>query len=233
MKIKFISNIKDNNYKSLFIDNNLILDNLIKNSLCLEIDKYEKLYFTISDLKYYFLIIKGTIRISKIYNNGTKFTFIFLKEYDLFGKFGEIKKKNSSFIYELEALENTFLLKISIFGIFNKMRHDKTLYKKLIFALNKRLIRNNMLMEILTHRNIKNRLISFLLYLALYFGSLSKLGIIINLNLSHSTIAEILCSTRVTITRHIQSLEKMQYIKYLKKNIIIINPILLTQYKNL
>lgn len=91
--MKFISNLKDNNYKNLFIDNNLILDNIIKNSLYLEIDKYEKLYFTISDLKYYFLITKGTIRISKIYNNGAKFTFIFLKEYDLFGKFGEIKKK--------------------------------------------------------------------------------------------------------------------------------------------
>nr|WDA99682.1 global nitrogen regulator [Galdieria sulphuraria] len=231
--MKFISNLKDNNYKNLFIDNNLILDNIIKNSLYLEIDKYEKLYFTISDLKYYFLITKGTIRISKIYNNGAKFTFIFLKEYDLFGKFGEIKKKNSSLIYELEALEKTYLLKISIPAIFNKIHQHTILYKNLIFALNKRLIRNNMLMEILTHRNIKNRLISFLLYLALYFGSLSKLGIIINLNLSHNTIAEILCSTRVTITRYIQFLKKMKYIKYIKKNLIIINPILLTQYNNL
>nr|WDA99355.1 global nitrogen regulator [Galdieria yellowstonensis] len=229
MKIKFI----DNNYKNLFIDNNLILNNVIKNSLYLEFDKYEKLYFTVSDLKYYFLITKGTIRISKIYNNGTKFTFIFLKEYDLFGKFGEIKKINSSIVYELEALENTYLLKISLLKIFNKIYEHKTLYKKLIVSFNERLMRNNMLMEILTHRNIKNRLISFLLYLALYFGSLSKLGIIINLTLSHNIIAEVLCSTRVTITRHIQSLEKMQYIKYLKKNIIIINPILLTQYKNL
>jgi CRP/FNR family cyclic AMP-dependent transcriptional regulator len=237
MKIKFISNLnpQDNNYKNLFTDNNLILDinNVINNSFYIEIEKYEKLYFTISDLKYYFLITKGTIRISKIYNNGAKFTFSFLKEYDLLGKFGEIKKTSSSLIYEIEALENTYLLKISILKNFNQIHQHKTLYSKLIFALNKRLIRNNMLMEVLTHRNVKNRLISFLLYLALYFGSLSKLGIIINLHLSHSTIAEILCSTRVTITRHIQALKKMEYIKYLKKNIIILNPILLTQYKNI
>lgn len=231
MKVKIISDLKSSNYTVMHNNGDNLLNNVIKESVHLEINKHEKLYFTVSDLKYYFLIIKGTIRISKLHKNNTKTTFVLLKEYDLLGSLCEIKKDDLSIIYELQALADTHLVQVSTFKLFNIFCQNKILTNKLIFALHKRLIRNSMLIEILAHRSINNRLISFLLYLAFQFGSLSKLGIIINLKLSHKTIAEILCSTRVTITRNLKFLERMQYIKYFKKNMIITNPILLTNLK--
>nr|YP_010337173.1 global nitrogen transcriptional regulator [Pseudoerythrocladia kornmannii]QUE28254.1 ntcA [Pseudoerythrocladia kornmannii]UNJ16758.1 global nitrogen transcriptional regulator [Pseudoerythrocladia kornmannii] len=63
-------------------------------------------------------------------------------------------------------------------------------------------------MAIFTQNTVKKRLVVFLLMLSQLFGSPVDQGVAINLTLPHAYIAEVLCTTRITITRHINELKK-------------------------
>ena len=64
------------------------------------------------------------------------------------------------------------------------------------------------MIEILVHKNIKNRLVHLLLVLSETFGITNSKQIYINLTLSYYTIAIIIGSNRNTIGQIINNLQK-------------------------
>lgn len=74
------------------------------------------------------------------------------------------------------------------------------------------------------NKNIGNRLIKLLLILSREFGSYIEEGILINITLSHNDIANIIGTTRVTITRLLKDLIKSKLISiHSHQNKIVIN----------
>jgi CRP-like cAMP-binding protein len=63
------------------------------------------------------------------------------------------------------------------------------------------------LLSIIHHNPVQQRLWQFLTFLAQKFGVDVEQGVLINLNLTHQAIAEIINVTRVTVTRLLQKFE--------------------------
>jgi CRP-like cAMP-binding protein len=92
-------------------------------------------------------------------------------------------------------------------------------------------IKYQTMIEILVHKNIKNRLVHLLLVLSETVGITNHKQIYINLTLSYYTIAIIIGSNRNTIGQIINHLQKKKLIVYTINQIIILNLIKLSSYK--
>jgi CRP-like cAMP-binding protein len=87
------------------------------------------------------------------------------------------------------------------------------------------------MIEVLAHKNMKNRFIHLLLALSETFGIINSKQIHINLTLSYYTIAIIIGSNRNTIGQIINNLQKKKLISYTINQIKILNLIKLSSYK--
>ncbi|MEL6381423.1 MAG: Crp/Fnr family transcriptional regulator [Cyanobacteria bacterium J06626_18] len=72
------------------------------------------------------------------------------------------------------------------------------------------------------HGHILQRLHLLLNWLASKFGSFTEQGYLIQLRLTHQQIAEAICTSRVTVTRLIQKLERSDVIRYSGQQCIIL-----------
>lgn len=85
-------------------------------------------------------------------------------------------------------------------------------------ATTSHLAQSQILLNILHCRPMQTRLTKLLFWLARRFGSEVERGWILDLRLTHQVLAESICTTRVTVTRMLQSLEKTDRIKRLAQH---------------
>jgi CRP-like cAMP-binding protein len=83
--------------------------------------------------------------------------------------------------------------------------------------------RSQTLLNILHCRPIPIRLMKFLIWLAHRFGSQVERGWVLDLRLTHQIIAESIGTTRVTVTRMLQSFEQDGRLKQLQKHQYFLN----------
>ena len=87
-----------------------------------------------------------------------------------------------------------------------------------------------MTIESQLQRELKARLVSFLLILCRDFGVKTDAGIKIDLKLSHGTLADLIHSHRPSVTRILIQLRQQQMISIEQQQITIHNPSILRQY---
>jgi len=78
-------------------------------------------------------------------------------------------------------------------------------------------------MEILHCRSVESSLLQLFGWLAKRFGQEVERGQLIDLRLTHQDIAELIGSTRVTITRLLNDLEKQGIIKRVQRQFIVLH----------
>jgi CRP/FNR family transcriptional regulator, global nitrogen regulator len=175
-------------------------------------DPAERVYF----------LLKGAVKLSRVYEAGEEITVALLRENSVFGVLSLITGQRADRFYHAVAFTPVELLSIPI-------EDNPDLSMLMLKGLSSRILQTEMMIETLAHRDMGSRLVSFLLILCRDFGVPTSDGIMIDLKLSHQAIAEAIGSTRVTVTRLLGDLRTDNMISIHKKKITVYNPVALSQ----
>ncbi|MBD2742963.1 global nitrogen regulator NtcA [Coleofasciculus sp. FACHB-1120] len=181
-------------------------------------DPAERVYF----------LLKGAVKLSRVYEAGEEITVALLRENSVFGVLSLITGHRSDRFYHAVAFTPVELLSAPIDQVEQSLK-DPELSMLMLRGLSSRILQTEMMIETLAHRDMGSRLVSFLLILCRDFGVPSANGITIDLKLSHQAIAEAIGSTRVTVTRLLGDLREEKMISIHKKKITVHNPVTLSQ----
>ena len=182
-------------------------------------DPAERVYF----------LMKGAVKLSRVYEAGEEITVALLRENSVFGVLSLITGHRSDRFYHAVAFTPVELLSVPIEQVEVALKEDPQLAIYMMQGLSSRILQTEMMIETLAHRDMGSRLVSFLLILCRDFGTPSDEGITIDLKLSHQAIAEAIGSTRVTVTRLLGDLRQDNMISIHKKKITVHNPVTLSQ----
>lgn len=182
-------------------------------------DPAERVYF----------LLKGAVKLSRVYEAGEEITVALLRENSVFGVLSLITGHRSDRFYHAVAFTPVELLSVPIEQVEKALKEDPDLSMVMLRGLSSRILQTEMMIETLAHRDMGSRLVSFLLILCRDFGVPGPEGITIDLKLSHQAIAEAIGSTRVTVTRLLGDLRDQKMISIYKKKITVHNPVMLSQ----
>ena len=182
-------------------------------------DPAERVYF----------LLKGAVKLSRVYEAGEEITVALLRENSVFGVLSLLTGNKSDRFYHAVAFTNVELLSAPIEQVEQSLKENPELSMLMLRGLSSRILQTEMMIETLAHRDMGSRLISFLLILCRDFGVPSADGITIDLKLSHQAIAEAIGSTRVTVTRLLGDLREKKMISIHKKKITVHKPVALSK----
>lgn len=182
-------------------------------------DPAERVYF----------LLKGAVKLSRVYEAGEEITVALLRENSVFGVLSLITGQRSDRFYHAVAFTPVELLSAPIEHVEQAFKDNPDLPMLMLRGLSSRILQTEMMIETLAHRDMGSRLVSFLLILCRDFGIPTPEGIRIDLKLSHQSIAEAIGSTRVTVTRLLGDLRQEDMISISKKKITVHNPVVLSQ----
>lgn len=182
-------------------------------------DPAEKVYF----------LMKGAVKLSRVYEAGEEITVALLRENSVFGVLSLVTGQRSDRFYHAVAFTPVDLLSAPIDHVEKALNEHPELSMLMLKGLSSRILQTEMMIETLAHRDMGSRLVSFLLILCRDFGIPTNEGIRIDLKLSHQAIAEAIGSTRVTVTRLLGDLRQENMISIYKKKITVHNPVALSQ----
>lgn len=182
-------------------------------------DPAERVYF----------LLKGAVKLSRVYEAGEEITVALLRENTVFGVLSLITGQKSDRFYHAVAFTPVELLSAPIEQVEKALQENPELSLLMLRGLSSRILQTEMMIETLAHRDMGSRLVSFLLILCRDFGAPTNEGIKIDLKLSHQAIAEAIGSTRVTVTRLLGDLREKELVSIHKKKITVHNPVALSQ----
>jgi global nitrogen regulator NtcA len=182
-------------------------------------DPAERVYF----------LLKGAVKLSRVYEAGEEITVALLRENSVFGVLSLITGQRADRFYHAVAFTPVELLSVPIEQFEKALKENSELSMLMLQGLSSRILQTEMMIETLAHRDMGSRLVSFLLILCRDFGIPTADGIMIDLKLSHQAIAEAIGSTRVTVTRLLGDLRQDRMISIHKKRITVYNPVALSQ----
>lgn len=192
-------------------------------------DRGKTIFFPGDPAERVYFLIKGAVKLSRVYEAGEEITVALLRENSVFGVLSLLTKQRSDRFYHAVAFTTVELLSVPIEQVEKALQSDPDLPMVLLRGLSSRIIQTEMMIETLAHRDMESRLISFLLILCRDFGIPNGGGITVDLKLSHQAIAEAIGSTRVTVTRLLGDLRDQEKISIHKKKITVHDPVLLGQ----
>ena len=196
------------------------------------VEKYERgktIFFPGDPAERVYFLIKGAVKLSRVYEAGEEITVALLRENSIFGVLSLITGQKSDRFYHSVAFTSVELLSAPIEQFQRSLSDNPDLSRLMLQGLSSRILQTEMMIETLAHRDMASRLVSFLLILCRDFGFPSSSGITIDLKLSHQAIAEAIGSTRVTVTRLLGELRQEGLITITKKKITVHDPVSLSQ----
>ncbi len=179
-----------------------------------------------------YLIRRGAVKLSRVYESGEEITVAMLRENSLFGVLSLLTGHRSDRFYHAVAFTRIEITTAPANSVKQAMENDPNVGMLLLQGLSSRILQTETMIETLTHRDMSSRLVSFLLVLCRDFGVPDDRGITIDLKLSHQSIAEAIGSTRVTITRLLGDLRGSGLVQIDRKKITVLDPIALAKRFN-
>ena len=159
-----------------------------------------KQYFPGDPAERVYLIRRGAVRLSRVYESGEEITVALLRENSLFGVLSLLTGHRSDRFYHAIAFTRVEMITAPANSVLKAIEEDASVGLLLLQGLSSRILQTETMIETLTHRDMSSRLV-LLMVLCRDFGVAGEKGITIDLRLSHQAIAEAIGSTRVTITR--------------------------------
>ena len=207
------------------------IEYLEKNNIAFNIHILEKndsfVFYKNSTNKHFFIIINGLIKLINIFTNGEIIcSKLLYKANTIPCNFINPYKEHNNY-YKAKALIKTAILSIPL----NKSTkfYIKNDYSDIKLSQFIELKKQNIMIQILCHRNTKKRIIHLLLILAKEFGHLKNYKIIIPFYISHYDISIITGSQRTNVTRIMNYFKQTHIISYTKQYITINNLLKLIQ----
>lgn len=196
------------------------------------VDTFERgktIFFPGDPAERVYFLIKGAVKLSRVYESGEEITVALLKQNSVFGVLSLLMGHRSDRFYHSVAFTPVELLSVPIEQVEKALKTNPDLALLMLQGLSSRILQTEMMIETLAHRDMGSRLVSFLLILCRDFGTANPVGgVTIDLKLSHQAIAEAIGSTRVTITRLLGDLRQDELISINKKKITVHNPVALS-----
>lgn len=192
-------------------------------------DRGKTIFFPGDPAERVYFLLKGAVKLSRVYEAGEEITVALLRENSVFGVLSLITGNRSDRFYHAVAFTPVELLSVPIEQVEKALKSDPELSMVMLRGLSSRILQTEMMIETLAHRDMGSRLVSFLLILCRDFGIPNSDGITIDLKLSHQAIAEAIGSTRVTVTRLLGELRTDRMISIHKKKITVHKPVALSQ----
>ena len=227
LKIPPLSKHKEPRYATLL--------DVIKNLEGASIEQVERsktIFFPGDPAEKVYLIRRGAVRLSRVYESGEEITVALLRENSLFGVLSLITGHRSDRFYHAVAFTRVEMITAPADSVLNAIEGDASVGLLLLQGLSSRILQTETMIETLTHRDMSSRLVSFLLVLCRDFGVPGQKGITIDLKLSHQSIAEAIGSTRVTITRLLGDLRNSGLVNIDRKKITVLDPLALAKRFN-
>jgi global nitrogen regulator NtcA len=196
------------------------------------VETYERgktIFFPGDPAERVYFLVKGAVKLSRVYEIGEEITVALLRENSVFGVLSLITGERSDRFYHAVAFTPVELLSLPIDQIQPALTDNPELAMIMLRGLSSRILQTEMMIETLAHRDMGSRLVSFLLILCRDFGIPNPDGITVDLKLSHQAIAEAIGSTRVTVTRLLGDLRQDGMISIHKKKITVHDPVNLSQ----
>ena len=196
------------------------------------VDRSKTIFFPGDPAERVYLISRGAVRLSRVYESGEEITVALLRENSLFGVLSLLTGHRSDRFYHAVAFTKVEMITAPANSVRQAIEKDTGVGLLLLQGLSSRILQTETMIETLTHRDMSSRLVSFLLVLCRDFGVAGEKGITIDLKLSHQSIAEAIGSTRVTITRLLGDLKNVGLLQIDRKKITIFDPIALAKRFN-
>jgi len=165
------------------------------------VERSKTIFFPGDPAERVYLIRRGAVRLSRVYESGEEITVALLRENSLFGVLSLLTGHRSDRFYHAIAFTRVEMITAPASSVLRAIEEDASVGLLLLQGLSSRILQTETMIETLTHRDMSSRLVSFLMVLCRDFGVAGEKGITIDLRLSHQAIAEAIGSTRVTITR--------------------------------
>jgi CRP/FNR family transcriptional regulator, cyclic AMP receptor protein len=174
-----------------------------------------------------FIIIKGKVKVTTFSESGKELIFSILSEGDFFGDMSLLDgKPRSATIISLEESELRMIRRSDFNNLIEK--HPR-IALKLLEELTGRLRNADERIESLALLDVTGRIAGVLLQLADYQGNKNQKNIQIKSRPTHQELANMVGTTRETVTRVLKQLENKNYISVEGKDIIIPEPL---KFKN-
>jgi global nitrogen regulator NtcA len=196
------------------------------------IERGKTIFFPGDPAERVYLLRRGAVRLSRVYESGEEITVALLRENSLFGVLSLLTGQRSDRFYHAIAFTRVELVTAPATSVRKAIEQDASVGLLLLQGLSSRILQTETMIETLTHRDMSSRLVSFLLVLCRDFGVPGNEGITIDLRLSHQAIAEAIGSTRVTITRLLGDLRQEGLLQIDRKKITVFDPIALAKRFN-
>tara|TARA_Y100001968_G_scaffold320339_1_gene353133 strand:- start:161 stop:895 length:735 start_codon:yes stop_codon:yes gene_type:complete len=197
-----------------------------------QVERSKTIFFPGDPAERVYLIRRGAVRLSRVYESGEEITVALLRENSLFGVLSLLTGQRSDRFYHAVAFTKVDMITAPAASVRRAIEEDTTVGLLLLQGLSSRILQTETMIETLTHRDMSSRLVSFLLVLCRDFGVPGDKGITIDLKLSHQSIAEAIGSTRVTITRLLGDLRNSGLVLIDRKKITVLDPIALSKKFN-
>lgn len=176
-----------------------------------------------------YLIVQGSVKVNQVFTNTNKLTIGILMEDDLINIIS-LPRTKKSYYYSAEALSSALIISYNHKMVLQRPHEYISLYHELLSAQERLIIRSNDIIQVLSHRDKKCRLINLLLILCKQFGIITRFGIMINLIITHNTLGGIIGSSRTTITKILNSLQGYRLLSVYHNKLLIHDPISLCLY---
>ncbi len=196
------------------------------------VDRAKNIFFPGDPAEKVYLIRRGAVRLSRVYESGEEITVALLRENSLFGVLSLLTGHRSDRFYHAVAFTRVEMFTAPATSVRQAIESDPSVGLLLLQGLSSRILQTETMIETLTHRDMSSRLVSFLLVLCRDFGVPDDKGITIDLRLSHQSIAEAIGSTRVTITRLLGDLKNAGLVQIDRKKITVLDPVALAKRFN-
>ena len=196
------------------------------------VERSKTIFFPGDPAEKVYLIRRGAVRLSRVYESGEEITVALLRENSLFGVLSLLTGHRSDRFYHSIAFTRVEMVTAPATSVLRAIEGDASVGLLLLQGLSSRILQTETMIETLTHRDMSSRLVSFLMVLCRDFGVAEEKGITIDLKLSHQSIAEAIGSTRVTITRLLGDLKDSGLHNVDRKKITVFDPIALAKKFN-
>ena len=193
------------------------------------VERGKTIFFPGDPAERMYLLRRGAVRLSRVYESGEEITVALLRENSIFGVLSLLTGQRSDRFYHAVAFTRVDLLSAPAASVRRAIEQDARVGLLLLQGLSSRILQTETMIETLTHRDMSSRLVSFLLVLCRDFGVPGPQGITIDLKLSHQAIAEAIGSTRVTITRLLGDLRSAGMLEIATKRITVFDPLALAK----
>lgn len=167
----------------------------------------------------FYVIISGVIKIYKSSSGGQIKTLALLQRGDFFGEMALLDEEMRS--ATARVLEPAEILIINKSNFMNKLKEKPQLGMKIMETLSYRIREANRQIEALTFQNVIGRVAMVLIDLAKKYGKKVPKGILIEFELTHQELAELVGTVREIVTKNLNKLKILKCIEIENHYIII------------